>query len=239
MYVGPMYTTFTGTSGTPIGFHTLTMSGTARLVGITGSGRNGLASLQTGETTDGQCRVHTCAIGAFDDGGEGLLTSITYESVQAFEALATVGEDYVVEVGLVGNSPGYGALLRYNRGVGGAKWMAVTENAGTETAVILDGTTQGGVATVNVTAIDALSLPSYGFFRTKVVLEGAASTATSAKFYVASAGAYVATITTNLPTHSLAGSVEILKTAGTTSRYLALDYTRLIYEYAAAGTRLP
>lgn len=232
LYVGPMYVTFAGTSGTPVGHHTLTMTGSARLVGLTGTGRLGLVALQCGETADGQCRVHTCACGAFDAGGQANMDWISYEAVLAFEAKASVAEDYVAEVGLVGNAPGYGAFFRYNRAVGGHKWMAVTENEGTETAVVLDGTTQGGVTTVDTTAIDNMSLPTYGFYRLKVVLQGTNGVATSASFYVN--GTLVATLTTNLPTHSLAGSVEILKTAGTTSRYIALDYTALTYQFLTA-----
>lgn len=241
-YAGPMYCTFTGTSGTPVGHHTLTMQGTARLVGVTGSGRLGLVSLQAGETADGQCRVHTCAMGAFDAGGQANMQTITYEAVVAIENKSTALEEFRVEVGLVGNSPGYGAFFRYDRANNGGvhRWSVVAENLGTETVAVLDGTTNGGIATVDAGTIDDYSLPTYSFFRLKVVLDGTAGVATSAKYYVkrTSDDDYflAATITTNLPTHSLAGSVEIMKTAGTTSRAMVVDYTELTYQFLADRT---
>lgn len=235
-YVGPMYTTFTGTSGTPVGWHTLTMQGTARLLGLTGTGRQGLVSLQCGETEDGYCRLHTIAAGAFDDGGQANLSSLSYECVLAVETLSTGTEEFMVEAGLVGNAPGYGAHFRYQRTVGGAKWIAVTEDNATETAVVLDGTTQGGVATVDAGNITAYSLPNSGFFRLKVVIESSDGTHTNAeaKFYVN--GTLVATLDTNMPSHSLAGSINIIKSAGTTNRSLAVDYARLRYVYRSART---
>jgi hypothetical protein len=240
-YSGTLYASLNH-SGTGLGHHTLTMSSGASAAGITGSGRLGLFGLLTGADTAGTCRVHTCAMGAFDSGGVGNLDRISHEAVLAVSALATAGDDYTFEVGLVGNAPGYGAFLRYKRSVGGVKWMAVTENAGTETVVVLDGTTQSGVTTVDAGNITALSLPSSGMFRVKTVVTGnGAGAIANAKFYLASTGTdaddegtLCATLETNLPTHSLAGSVEIAKTAGTNSVYAALDFTELIYEFNTA-----
>lgn len=241
MYSGTLYASLNH-SGTALGHHTLTMSTGASAAGITGSGRLGLFGLLTGADTAGTTRVHTCAMGAFDSGGVGNLNSISYEAVVAYSALATVSDDYTSEVGLVGNAPGYGAYFRYQRSVGGAKWLAVSENSGTETVVVLDGSTQSGVTTVDPGSITALSLPSSGMFRLKVVVTGdGAGAAASAKFYVATSttdaddeGTLCATLETNMPTHSLAGSVEIAKTAGTNSVYLALDFTELIYDFNTA-----
>lgn len=230
MYVGPLYAHVTGYIGQALGHHTFTSQLThtgASVIGITGTGRLGLVGMSTGSTAAGQCRLHTCAMGAFDAGGTANMSSISYEAVLAFEAQATVGEDFIAEIGLVGNAPGYGCFFRYQRSVGGNKWLAVTENLGTETVQVLDGS--GG--SVDAGTIQALSLPSFGMFRLKVVMDSPDGTAASAtaRFYVN--GVLVWTTTSNLPTHSLAGSVEIVKAAGTTPRYLALDYTCLEYQF--------
>lgn len=231
-YVGPMYTTFAGTSGTPVGWHTLTEQGTARLIGITGTGRQGMVSLQAGETEDGFCRLHTIAAGAFDDGGQANLSLISYECVIGVEDLSSGSEEYIVEAGLVGNAPGYGCFFRYQRTVGGVKWLAVTEDSGTEDVLALDGTngtTDGG-------NIIAYTLPNSGFVRLKVVMESSDGTAANAnaKFYVN--GTLCATKTAQMPTHSLAGSINIVKTVGTTNRSLAVDYARLRYVFRSART---
>lgn len=227
---GPLYATLYG-SGTPIGSppYTATLGGTGRLLGITGTGRLGVVAMHAGETADGQCRLHTCAMGAFDGGGSLNMDRITFEAVVAFDTKSTALEGYVAEIGLVGNAPGYGCFFRYDETVGGHKWLAVTEEGGSETVVILDGTTNGGFATVDGGTIDNLSLPDYGFFRLKVVYTGTTGVGTSAAFYVNDV--LCTTITSTLPTHSLAGSVDMQKTAGTTTRYLALDYTDLKYEF--------
>lgn len=231
-YVGPQYVTFGGTSGSAVGFHTLTMQGTARLVGLTGTGRQGLVSLQCGETIDGFCRMHTIAAGAFDDGGQANLSELSYECVVAIETLSTVGEEFTVEAGLVGNAPGYGAFFRYQRTVSATKWLAVTENGGTESVKALDGT--GGAGDGGTIA--AYSFPDSGFFRLKVVISSTDGTHnnSTASFYVN--GTLVWTSTSNMPQHSLAGSVNIVKSAGTTSRAVALDYARLRYDFRLART---
>jgi len=235
-YVGPLYVTFGGTSGTPVGFHTLTMQGSARMVGITGTGRQGVVSLQCGETTDGFCRLHTTASGAFDDGGQENLSSLMYECVIAVETLSTVSEEFVVEAGLVGNAPGYGAFFRYQRTAGGVKWIAVTEDAGVETAVVLDGTTQGGVVTADAGDIAAYSFPNFGFFKLKVQIDSPDGThgSATARFWVNDQ--LCATIDENMPSHSLAGSVNIAKLAGVTNRNLAVDFAHLRYDFRLPRT---
>lgn len=229
---------FSLTPATNYGDYSTDWTNNARIVPISGTGRLGVVALQTGDLTECRCRIRTGAMGAFDSTK---YESISFEAVVAFEALATGGEDYWAEIGLVGNkgSPGttdslgdvagYMHAFRYNRSVGGAKWIAVNRNNDVETAVILDGTLQGSVQTVDAGTITALSLPDSGFFRLKVIAYSDPDTGAGAyaEYYVD--GVLCATITTNMVEHSLAGSVAIQKTAGTTSRYLALDYTELAY----------
>lgn len=237
-----MYYSLAGGQAVVIGNYSTEWTSNARIVPITGSGRLGLVSLQTGEAADGQCRVKTCAMGAFDSTK---YSQISYEAVVAFDAVADVTNDYRAEIGLVGNAwgipgvRGFGHFFRYERATGGAKWIAVNRNLDVETAVVLDGTTQGGIATVDGGTIHALTLPDGDFFRLKVIAYADADTGAGsyAEYYVNDV--LCATITTNMVTHSLAGSVEILKTAGTTSRYLALDYTDLGYVMRTGQSRSP
>lgn len=211
-------------------------SGTPRMVPMHGSQRLGLMCLYTGEASDGQMRVRTAAMGAFDSRK---YSAIWFEAVVAFEAVSSASQEYRAEIGLVGNAwaipnvRGFGHFFRYERATGGHKWIAVNRNDDEETAVILDGSTQNGIETVDGGTIDGYSLPSYGFFRLKVVAHADSEGVGSyARFYVNDV--LCAQIDTNMVTHSLAGSVEILKTAGTTSRFLALDYTELGYELREA-----
>lgn len=228
---------FSLVAATNYGNYSTDWTNNARIVPLSGSGRLGVVGLQTGDLEECRCRVRTGALGAFDSTK---YSSISFEAVVAFDAQATAGQDYWAEIGLVGNkgSPGqtdnlgdvagYMHAFRYKRADGGHKWIAVNRNNDVETAVILDGTTQGGITTVDAGTITALSLPDSGFFRLKVIAYADANGAGDyCEFYVD--GVLCATISTNMVEHSLAGSVAIQKTVGTTSRYLALDYTELKY----------
>jgi hypothetical protein len=243
--------TFANSGNNPVnyGIYTTDWTNNASIGPITGSGRLGLTALSTGVLTDARCRVRTGAMGAFDSTK---YASISFEAIVAFGNKATVTDDYTAEIGLVGNKwlatdslgdvAGFMHAFRYKRSVGGHKWMVVNRNLDVENVVILDGTTNGtttAVATVDGGTIDDLALPAYSFFRLKVIATANPSTGagTSAAYYVNDV--LCATITTNMVTHSLAGSVDIRKTAGTNSRYLALDYTALGYTMRTGQDRLP
>lgn len=242
---GTFYQSLAGGNPIALGHHTTDWTTGASILGLTGTGRLGVVALNTGALADARCRVRTCAMGAFDSTK---YARLSYEAVLAFEAQASVAEDFTAEIGLVGNKwlltdslgdvAGFGHFFRYKRSVGGHKWMAVNRDLDVETAVILDGTTQGGIATVDAGTIQALALPSFGFFRLKVIAYAdAAGAGDYAEFYVNDV--LCATIDTNMVTHSLAGSVDIRKTAGTTPRYLALDYTDLGYVMRDGQNREP
>lgn len=245
LYATSTYQSLAGGNPVHFGHHTTDWTTGASIGGITGSQRLGLVALSTGIETAARCRVRTNAMGAFDSTK---YSQMSYEAVVAFDALSTAAQEYYAEVGLVGNKwlltdslgdlSGFGHFFRYKRSVGGVKWIAVNRDLDVETAVILDGTTQGGIATVNAGDIAALSLPSFGFFRLKVIAYADSSGVGSyAEYYVN--GVLCATISTNMVTHSLAGSVEIRKTAGTTARYIALDYTDLGYVMRTGQDRQP
>lgn len=226
--------------------HTIEWTNNSRIVPVTGSGRLGVVSLQTGELASAKCRLHTGAMGAFDSAK---FLWLSHETVLAFVTKATVGEDYWAETGLVGNKwaatddlgdvAGFGHFFRYKRDVGGTKWIAVNRNQDVETAVILDGTTQGGIATVDGGDIDDQAFPNYGWFRLKVIAWADPNTGAGlhADYYVN--GVLCASIPTNMVTHSLAGSTMIRKTAGTTNRDLYLDFTDLAYRMRDGQERLP
>jgi hypothetical protein len=243
---GTYYYSLAGGNPLSFGDYTTDWTNNASIGGLTGTGRLGVVALNTGVLADARCRVRTCAMGAFDSTK---YQTLSFEAVLAFANKATVTDDYTAEIGLVGNKwlatdslgdvAGFGHFFRYKRSAGGHKWMAVNRNLDAETQVILDGTINSGVATVDAGTIDDLSLPSYGFFRLKVIATANPSTGAgaSAAYYVNDV--LCATITTNMVTHSLAGSVDIRKTAGTNSRYLALDYTALGYTMRTGQDRLP
>lgn len=197
---------------------------------VTGSQRLGVVTLDTGTTATGSAAVSTVSSFAMDSS---VIDQISYEWTGGFETLSTVGEEYNAIIGLVGEAPGYGCYFAYDRGntlAGGPnagnanKFELWTKEAGTATKVLLDGTTQGGITTVN-SAVAAYTFPTTNIYRLKVIYAGSGGTGTSCKGYVNDV--LVATITTNLPTHSLGGTVSMTKTAGTTTRKLATDQTQL------------
>lgn len=230
-----------------IGEYSVVMEGAlSTLGGMTGSGRDGVVLQNTGDTADGRCRLQTVAAGAFDGT---TIESLAFEWVGAVSALSTSSDPYRVEIGHTGNAylssprPGWACHFRYQHTVGGHKWMAVNRDNDVETLVVLDGSTQGGIATEDPGSLDALSLPDYGFFRLKVIaVANADGTGAYANYYVASAATdyesvLCAQIASHMPTHSLAGSVDMQKLGGTTGRYLATDFTE--WTRVRSGPRLP
>lgn len=145
---------------------------------------------------------------------------IAFEWVGGVQDLSTVDEEYVVFVGLVGSVPGYGCFFTYDRLSSGDFWCAVTEENGVSTITVLDGS--GGTVAA---PIGPYTYPNTGIDRLTVEYEGTDGVGDRAVFKIN--GVVVWTETATLPTHSLGGFVAINKSAGTTVRRLATDYTCL------------
>jgi hypothetical protein len=223
-----------GWSGMPIGAapHSLIMGGAgSTLLPQTGTQRMGIVALGAATAT-GSARLDTVATLAMDSA---TFNEISHEAVVAIPTLSTAGEAFWVQVGLIGNAPGYGCYFRYDRentwgGNAGNvdKWEAVTQEAGVETSKLLDGT--GG--TVD-SPVAASTWPTTNIYRLKVTYTGAAGVGTLATFQIN--GVTVATINTNLPSHSLASRMQIVRTATAGAvRYLYLDYSKLAVILTAA-----
>lgn len=109
---------------------------------------------------------------------------------------------------LAGAEPTTGFYFRYTAG-DGANWHAVCANAGSRMAVNTN------------TAADT------NYHRFRITCDGNGI----ARFYIDSA--LVATITTSLPTtNRYSPNLSIRKTAGTTARFVSVDYFALRYEHA-------
>ncbi len=229
-----------GWNGIPIGTppYTLTLNGlNTALTPATGTERIGVITLDTGTTNTGEATLTTvasCVLAPTAPGGVG--GPQQWEGVLKWPLLSTALEEFSTSFGLQGNAPGYGCLFLYDRGNVGIfglpginpgnldvlqVWVV---QAGVATAVRLDGTTQGGITTVNVPVVaDALG-NSTGYYHVEIN-----ASSTQADFYVTTDSmprTLVCSISTNLPTHSLSSRIQMIKSAGVTARSVAVDYTR-------------
>jgi hypothetical protein len=193
---------------------------------VTGTQRMGVVSLDTGTTNAGIASFSTAATLARDSNAFG---TISFEWVGGIANQSTAGEAYHVTLGLVGNAPGYGCYFVYDpqNALGGNPtnlqcWQAWTMEAGVPTQVLLPGNLVTDVA-----------FPNTGISRLKVVYNAQAPLV--ANYYINDV--LVASIATTLPTHSLAGSVEIVKTNGVNVRKVYTDYTS--FECTLVSPRIP
>lgn len=114
--------------------------------------------------------------------------------------------------GITGNAPTDGAYFRYTDTENGGRWTCVCVSASTETTV------DSGV-----------SVAANTWAKLEIEINAAA---TSAVFKID--GNTVATITTNIPSGGARGTCTgfwITKTAGTTNRYMDLDYVQEVNEF--------
>lgn len=202
----------------------------------TASGRLGAWALDTGTTTTGFVRLltGTDSIG-FATGNH------TYEATVRYLNLSTSGEEYSSNVGFYDTStvdPVDGCYFLYDRGatqatpgtgdsdVTGDRWKIMCSSNSVRTGWDLDGTaTQDGFTSVNSPVAAAT------WYRLKIVMEGTSK----ARFYIN--GTEVGRITTNIPSGTsrlTQTGFHILKSAGTTSRYLYVDQTRLAVDLTTA-----
>lgn len=187
----------------------------------TGSARTTASAFNAAENTVGMvgCFTGTTTTGRAGnyDGDEGLWFANGWtwmlETRACVDTLADATNDYVVYLGFCDNNananePNDGAYFKYRRSVTGTFWVCSTANNGTRT----DTTT--AVAPAGLTM---------QVFRIDVNEAG-----TSVEFRID--GALVATHTTNIPSASARSTgigQKIVKSAGTTSRTLYVDYIHL------------
>lgn len=230
--------------------------GASALVPQYGTGRLGVVALTPGTGPASYCRMKTIAGGALDCA---TFQRIEAEAVVGVNQLSNATNEFWVEVGLVGNGwvatvdpatgykSGFAHCFRYKRTEGGTKWSAVNREQDTETVVTLDGATHGGVPTVDAGTIAPVNFggaagAGSNMFRLLVKLyadaSGGPGAGSRAEYWVNDV--LCATVTTNMVTHSLAHSLNILTTAGTAAtQALYVDYTRLSYYTLPGVVRLP
>lgn len=199
---------------------TTTTNGDGAAVSVNGSqqaaGHPGILDLETGTDAAGGAGVRRGAGGAI------LLTSgeVVCDFVVKMDELATVAEDFVVNIGLgvtfsasssVGDVPGDNAVVfQYNRGTS-VNWLGITKASGTPT------TASGGT---NV-AVDT------NWTHLRFVVNAAG---TSVRFYVDNV--LIGTSASNIPTAGMGIGMLIKKTAGTTERDLFIDLARFAQDTA-------
>ncbi|HUS27614.1 MAG TPA: hypothetical protein VMZ53_03875 [Kofleriaceae bacterium] len=213
----------------------------AAMVSYTGtavSGRPGIAQMSTGTTTTGYSNAYT-SLGAGAAAGSMYVTEGTwaFEATGQFVNLSTSSEEYWSEIGFLDNpnaaGNGDGCFLLYDRantfsGVGGVntgnadKWQACTNNGGTRSCVLLNGTSQNGSGGAgSITTVDT-TLTAASWWRAKIV----AQTGSCAFSIDTGSGMTLrATMTINIPATATAIAMKIAKTVGTTARMLLIDQT--------------
>jgi hypothetical protein len=168
----------------------------------------GICLLGTGSTTTGRAGAVVAGVGNYDafklGGGE-----LAYDVVAKIDSLCDGTNDCIMRCGLIDDvtaAPADGVYFEYDR-ASSASWRIVTANGGARTAQV---TSPAQTVTASV------------WFRLEAIINAAASSVT---FYFD--GTSVGTITTNIPTPATAFGCSIIKSAGTTARYLFIDYLRL------------
>jgi hypothetical protein len=168
---------------------------------LIGPNRWGAASIATGTTTTGR----GCAVGGLGQLSDG--ATLCEFSIDP-NVLSTVTDEYILETGFFDNSgnntaPTEGVFFRYNRLVS-TSWYAVNTNSSTETVTNTAVTVTAGVWT-----------------NFKFIINSADSSIT---FYINNS--LVATHTTNIPsgTANIKPAFRCVKSAGTTSVAMTIDY---------------
>jgi hypothetical protein len=162
----------------------------------------GWAYMETGTTNTGYTGMWRSQAASYDPGAGELMLHARIKP----RNLSTVGEEYKFDVGFHDNTantaPTDGSFFQYDRLTDGDFWSCVNYKAGSTTKTV------------------TASVPS----TTSPVLLSIWLTSTNARFYVDRV--LKATISTNLPvsTNYLMPALRIIKSAGTTSRGIDLDF---------------
>ena len=171
------------------------------------AGRPGIIGVETGTTTSGYAHMVFRPASQFLFGGGRIVTEWSVK----LPALSDASNTYTVYVGFedssAGSGPVDGAHFEYTHGVNSGAWQVKT--------------TSNSTATTTSTA----STVDTSWHRYAVEINAAASSVT---FYID--GTSVATHTTNIPTgagRETSFGFLIVKSAGTTTRYINVDYMSL------------
>ena len=189
----------------------------------TGTQAVGCLNLETGTTASGYSSMHTWNNVCFVNNG----AAFTYKARVAVLDLATASEDYRVEVGFSNNWddavwPADSIVFRYDRATHSASnpdnWRAVTRHDETETE------TDTGVAVAEVNGGDSMQV-----LRIEVSEDGSEVT-----FYIDDT--LVATHTDDIPGNNdrMGLGQCVLKSAGTTERFVGFDYTYFRAKFSSA-----
>jgi len=203
-----------GLIGTPFSASTSgSGASVASYAGAETAGRIGVLLMQTGTTASGLAGV---GIGMHSLVPSGLVTTV--HAMVYLPVLSTAAQEYSVFCGFF-DSPtsllqNNGAYFEYTR-TKGVNWRATTAKAGVRTEI------DTGVVVV-----------AGSWILLRVELDGTAGTA---KGYINDV--FLGTINTNVPntaTNTFGFGTGILKTAGTTTAYLACDFVSFSFSPAAA-----
>lgn len=208
-YLGTIYGFVTqAASGT--GAATTAIGGSTTAYTYIGTSENGVISLNTGSTTSGRCAMNSRAGAPFVVGSWYLSYRVRFYLPNLSDATDT----YTLRVGLGDSATGdstNGIYLRYTNGTNSGNWQLVARNASSET--------------VNNTST---AVAASTWYTLEIRIKPAAA---SAEFFLN--GTSLGTVS-GLPTGitKLVGyKNSIIKSAGTTSRSLYLDYVQAIGYY--------
>lgn len=207
---------------------------------IAGLGRPGVLDQMTGTTNTGLARMNTNSAHPFTQSAQ-----VLYEWTGGVPVLSTSGDEYTLMVGLISDvgvvNQNNGCYFMYDRGnvaTGGPnsgnadKWSCWCADNGTRTKFLMasSGNSDESFA-LGDGAIAAATLPNTNIYTLKIVVTGT----TRAEFY--RNGTKVCNINTNLPSSDIRGtiaSVQIIKSAGTTSMHAYSDRMRYAIDLTAA-----
>ena len=204
-------------------FIATTAVGNLGWTGTANSGTNGMNSssgsgtimgIYRGDTSTSSTSAPTLSLGNGVSMVLGLAET-TYEMKFHVASLSTVGEEFIIRVGLHNSTtsaaPVNGVFFEYDR-LSSVNWrLRALQNS-------------VGTVTTSATAVAAAA-----WMVLKCVINSAG---TSAEFFVD--GVSLGTVTSNIPTtitYTVAPTLQIIKSAGTTSRVYYIDWFRLYVKY--------
>jgi hypothetical protein len=191
----------------------MVISGTGATVALPATATAGVYGetlLQTGTTTTGRCGIR---LGSLAMSGLASGDTFSQEWRVNVDTLSTAGEEFIQLFGLVNvvgaTLPGQGFWFEYDR-LNSANWRLHAAD---------------GATTATTTSSTAVAT---GYKRYRIDCDG-----TTVTFYVDDVS--IGTVTTNLPSAlGFNPAAKIVKSAGTTSRQMRIDYMKLRYLLGSA-----
>lgn len=225
-----------------------------------GIAMNGASSGVTPVLLTQRCGVVALDTGVDAAGNTGIVTGYnvvyfahgawTFEATIAVPTLSTGAEGYAVLLGFHDTinavDQAYGTYLLYDeRNVATSgpnssnehKWSFWTANSSTRTTYLCkSGVTMDESFSAVDTPIAAVTYPNTNVYRFRIMYDGTRCTAWS---YASSTWTKIGNINTNMPTATTAPmgcGISIIKNAGTTSRAVHIDQTRLAVDFTSTRT---